>query len=558
LFHYVQLRRAILAAALLFMTAYALYLVIAVAQHVNYVAIADNFAPYAFYLDFINGEHPIAGWSLAPVTNIFPDIFLMLSIYSVVGDFGNASVLYYGLKFLLFGVGTFVLCRLIGGDIGRALSCAVCGLFVLTIDARMLSIVEWLDPIRHGGNILMVLLSLVIFLNGLRNGLPKSAYIFIAAATGIGLLGDLLYAPIFLLPMLLVTALLVFKNHLSRWQGLKVLVSALVGVLGFWASIKAITLVGIEVPSKNVGSFSLEKFLYTLETAGSVLTKEFRFSPIMFLCSFLSVGGLSFLAARFVLAKEHDGLHSSHLIHILSCLVVLGFFGDFCAALISTQGFDWDSGIFRFRYVHGGMILLPILALCVVGAARIERTSKAAGFVLAIGAMASAVTGFYLDKDRNIVRFVEQAPRSYDLPYPELAKCVDDFAVSINRKYGLSSFADAKRLTYYSRVGLRVNSLRHTTVIANKYWYVVKEDDGRYRLPEYGFVVSGEETAGRIRARFGEPSRVKLCWRLHGAKVLAMAYDRSTDYELRSLRLPAATAIESNLPAAEYNQDTLF
>jgi hypothetical protein len=93
--------------------------------------------------------------------------------------------------------------------------------------------------------------------------------------------------------------------------------------------------------------------------------------------------------------------------------------------------------------------------------------------------------------------------------YPEKVKAVDEFIQKTNLQYGVANYWDAKYTTMFSEQDARVYTAINEKLnlwyhVMNSNWYY-NHDKGKFKNPEFKFVIFSPEQFKTTRQLFGEP-----------------------------------------------------
>jgi hypothetical protein len=142
---------------------------------------------------------------------------------------------------------------------------------------------------------------------------------------------------------------------------------------------------------------------------------------------------------------------------------------------------------------------------------------------------------------------------TFEIPYPDEVRCLDNMASEVNLRAGLSGYWPAKRITMLSRRGLTVNQidagLAPYHLSNNRWWYRGPKVRDAVEFPRYSFAVVDDLDRELVRSRFGPPAAERRC-----DPYTIWVYNRPSDVAFRNFLREAAVRDTEGQPGLDIRE----
>jgi hypothetical protein len=494
----------------------------------NSLFTADNLYLPTLYRDLFEEGGRWAGWMLTPAPYFFPDMPLYFLLDAVTGSFVYAILAYALVQLALWVLAAQCLVRAVvpreAAAMGQLLAVVMVIMpLILFAEGRFPPMRYTLLSAFHFSVVLMAMVALVHALRTFEGG-SKLAPWLLGAVCCLMTASDRLFVIAFTVPAGVGFAVLAGMRRPVPWRRLAVMLGVLsVGTLVGLRLARKLTRRRLDAAYSQLG---VEQAMESLRALGDAAAAQLYASPGL---SVLWVGMM--LGACVVLVtrrKQWMASGSPEWRLYAVCLFTVLAVGANVGAVVATGLFtDLDS----FRYLLLPL-LLPLWGVGLVGVwVRQERWQRwiATGALVLVAIWGSSlmVRHPWRMEGPRVTQYV-----------PSLVECLDQNQARYGLARGVSSYWNAKRVSMFSRMGLRVTQLvtegHAYHWISNVDWYL----DRRGPRPEYNFIISEDLDMEAFQRRFGSPRETFRCGE-------AMIHVYGEDFDAR---LRAALAEELNPP----------
>ncbi len=492
---------------------------------------SDSLYPVNLYRDLFVDHYGIKGWYLPPAPYFFPDLLLMFISMAVTTDIGYGYLLYAFLYYACF-VGVLFKILSYAGDRMAAL-CYSLGVYLLLVALQNMAsnwTLAWFLflPTFHAGGLLIGLLLIERILSIMVNGISvwKGFTLFILVF--LGTVSDSLVIPHFLIPIVISIFILGFIKNIPLKSAVPsvILIGISTGISVQFLKWFQEGAFGFYVPY-FLNQTSLPDFQHESGTFIALLRDYWYFLLPVEWPYLLIILLLIFFSS--ILFLEHKGKmsflgkpnRSSNKIVLF--VVFITFLPVLCSLTAVVYSGVWIS-VSERRYLLP-LYVFPLLSLTLILFFlhhRIPRRVKTVGIVAVL----------LLCSIRILPSALSFQLHQCKLPYPESVQSLDTLANRLDLKYGYADYWHAKRLTIFSKAGLRINQVHQDLMfhwaINNKSWYQ-REINDPDSYPLYTFIVTNGLSKDQMLSRFGDPAIRYDC---DGLKIYV--YNRQEDTAFRN------------------------
>ncbi|GEM_PF-905529 len=469
----------------------------------------------SIFRDVFVDQSGFAGWHLNAAPNFFPDMLSYFVVNALVSDFKLAMGVY--------SLGQYLVLLLLMGLVLRQIGPRIPWSYPATGNLMMLSFLLVSAPTGdfvftfyvlsisyHLGPFLMTLGALILTLRYLREAKNRDLW-WISLIVLLGVFSSRFFIVMFALPSLALIPLM-----LERACRKRILRFYLVLALGVLAGITAFNLL------KSSG------VIHIIPTTGKI----FRFDNMG--------GSLQVMTAQHLGYIRAGGFRS--LILLLSAasfLVTAGIAVHYLKKLAGRQGLRRTRSaeafyVFFFCLFFLIVLFTPIVNGSYVGPAIMRynvhvlylgmfnlaflmhyflRNSRA-GHVFNLPAGAALLLLTALTIRHPLQQEVGQGLKKFAQYYPDYVECTDRLAMEQGFRYGVGEYWYAKKITMFSKAGVRVYTVHHDMAIwyhvMNRNWYHAG-GRGRHADPEFRFVIANNLDEVAILKQLGPPLNSYQC-----------------------------------------------
>lgn len=428
----------------------------------------------SIYRDLFVDGYSIAGWSFTPAPYFFPDMPLYFLLEGVTGNTALALGLYGMVQVILFVLGVRVLLRAFAVEKYLPLPGFVTGILIF-LSIQIKPLVIFLLPSAHFSSFLVGIFLFALLYRAMETGRGNRLLSFLIVLM-IG--SDRIFLLHFGLPALVLTFLSLRREPVGARKTLRYLGAGMVlGLVGY-GILKNVLYI------ERAGRIPLLTSLSTFGRDMGFLLADSIVFKLLILSWFLSVVGALFLYFR-------RGREPA----FLSLFVFLVFTG-LVPPLVGSY-----MDLYSSRYNIYVLIVSVLFLFALAGsyARPAWRVPLWSGVMILWFAMGAIV--YRMEPFRALAEY-----RS------ELVDCLDNRFSDSEVRMGLADYWNAKRITIFSKKGLRAyhvdyTSLQPSFTLSNRNWFACSGD----RCPEFRFVVATHLDQGRWVKLHGEPTERIAC-----------------------------------------------
>ncbi|MCY1720375.1 hypothetical protein OU798_08480 [Prolixibacteraceae bacterium Z1-6] len=458
---------------------------------------------------FVDGTG-FQGWNLNGAPNFFPDMLMYFVIRFFTGDFRIAYIIFSAVQYNLL---VFLLGSLFRG-INSKVSLNYITLFNLLFPVYLLATIlhgsfqytfDVFSQSYHNGCFINSLLAINFFFRYLTRE-KKSYLIYMLVFVFLGAFNDRLFIVTFVAPaiaLFVINVVWIKKKTITR-STLLALGVAIIALLAFIATKRNSVYECIDLGEKfmnfsNAGP-SFQNMLKQ-HTDFIVRTDLRGLVTGLTIFSFFTLLGLFFMIARktswFKQAKQNELIAALFIVFSLSSVfltlftpVVNGYYlGPSCIRYTTFSFFLSLFNVVFIVYYLTGM----------------KEGVRWQHPVIGVLLLFYGVVVVFTVQSKPVFETITKVATYY----PEKVKAVDEFTQKHKVQYGVAGYWDAKYTTMFSKNEVRVYTAINEKLnlwyhVMNSNWYY-KHDKGKYKDPEFRFVILSPEKFKTTREIFGEP-----------------------------------------------------
>ena len=471
---------------------------------------SDTLYLASIYKDvFIDGTG-FKGWNLNGAPNFFPDMLIYFTIRSFTGDFRLAYVIFSAVQYnlLVFLLGS--LFRSINSEVNRNYITFFNLLFPVYLLATIMHgsfqyTFNVFSQSYHNGCFINSLIALNFFLRYLTRG-KKSSLIGMLVFVFLGTFNDRLFVVTFVAPIMALWLfnLIWIKKKSITWSGLLILVIAAASLVTFIRTKRNSIYECIDLGEKFMNFSNAGTSFKNLVSQHTdfILSADLR--GLVTILTTLSFFVLLFLFFKIVKQtfwfrqkNENDIYHSLFILFSLGSMfltlftpVINGYYLG--ASCIRYTTFTFFLGLFNVIFI---VYYFTCKNKSVNWQMWISGVTVIFYGVLIVFTLATKPVA---ETFKNVINY-----------YPEKVKAVDEFIQKTNLQYGVANYWDAKYTTMFSKQDARVYTAINEKLnlwyhVMNSNWYY-SHDKGKFKNPEFKFVIFSPEQFKTTRQLFGEP-----------------------------------------------------
>lgn len=485
---------------------------------VNVYFNSDTLYLPSLFRDLFVDRSGFAGWHLNAAPNFFPDMFFFFLLSAFIPDFILAAFIYSILQYTVVLYLFYRIYRILHPGISHyplSLSLFMMLLFPLTtlLYPNDFIYTFYLYSISyHMGSFVMALLSLLILLSCFKTP-SRSRLVILSLVVLASTISDRLYLVQFPIPLL--AGLLLWKNRdfmkKYLWPVLITGISVALGLLLFSLIKNNSSLHIISTYSKmfNFTNIAHSFRTFTGQHLGYIVSFDTR--GIINMISFSVIVVFLFHSIRFVFGHFiAGGVPGAKLTGRFFDLFFTAFALVVLFAPVINGGYQ-GTAMLRYNVYALYFSVFALSRLFAIYGPGLRLQTTLAGLNLAIALVVIILMVWYPLNHSMVKGFGNF--RDY---YPGIVSCTDRFARETGARYGVAEYWNAKRITMFSREGVRVYTVFHDMAIwhhvMNENWYY-RGGKGFHGDPDFRFVVMERMDTVAVDTLLGKPVFVYPCGR---------------------------------------------
>lgn len=436
----------------------------AVKENINIFFCSDTLYLPSIYNDLFIDGNKMRDWHLNPAPNYFPDMTVYFILMYLTNNFIVSSFIFSFVQYIFLG---FIFIKILRAIFPNAspyynlLICALLSVFLLEFfffTKDFLYVFLLMVNAYHTGAFIGALVCVFFSFRFISSG-KKIWLLWILIVGFLMVISDRLFIVLYVAPVC-VTALILYKR-----LSLKMVLN-LVGTNIIFATAGLIVFAMIDSDAYQAAHD------HTAIGGSSVIKEQLlRFLGQMY-DMMSTVGFRSFTLYLFIVSLlltiyvfiRSIRKSSNVLISCYSCFSIIFSLGVILAPMLSGKYISNDCIRYNIYPVYLAVLNLAVFLCCV----REGRSSLRVGRFLLVGLnMAMLAAGFSQLKAGGLKEFFKY--------YPDEVRLVDELAEKENLKYGVGDYWDAKKITLFSKKGVKVypvfSDIALNLHVANDRWF---------------------------------------------------------------------------------------
>ena len=463
--------------------------------------------------DILIENNGIIGWKLSPQVMLFPDIIIYLIIFLLTKNVKYAYILFSIVQLLLL---IFSLRYLLSRILKKKLLINILPVLIITVFVFFASFSDLISyimiPGMHIGMLILSIISIAIILHFIK----KPSKILLTAlllASFLAALSDKLYVISFVVPMGLVLVFLLFSKKFQTKKAISVLIVLFVSCILSSLIPLIIDLVLAEnsflYPISDYSEISLTGIDNSIVNFFVAMKGLYSWPGVFFVLTVL----LSMIVNIFCFFNNFKNKDNFFLYKIIFSFIYLSLFFTAFVMIITNNFFD----IVSLRYLIVPVSLHVIFFVYFVFINIFKRIRlKYAFYSMIIIILVFIFYNSNFFRNNNISEIINSQDN--------LVACLDNHKERYNLKYGVADYWNAKKVTAYSKQGIRLYQVDENIFPEhwhnNKNWYLdIKEES------YYNFIVLDTIKESKAIDQFGEPDAIFKC-----ISIKIYVYDKKIDF----------------------------